>query len=337
MGATIKDIARTLKISTSTVSYALNGGPRQVPAAVKEQVLRVARELNYRPNRVARSLVTRRSQTLGILPTQTTENFALSPYFQFCLNGAINEAEIAQHDVLVYSRFMPEGESFEAMIDTMSDGRADGIILIAPIVDSPIVSGLNERGVPIAVVNAEFADIPCFRCNNALGARQAVQHLVQLGHREIAHIAGWMKLQDAIQRYESFKLALAEAGLNYHPEWTLETDFTRFTGEQQAMKLLTMENRPTAIFCANDEIAVGVYHAAWELGIKIPDELSMIGFDNIATSSQMLPGLTTVSQPIEQMGRDAARALLALLCGEEADSFVYQTDLVVRGSTARKK
>ncbi|MES1227862.1 MAG: LacI family DNA-binding transcriptional regulator, partial [Armatimonadota bacterium] len=195
MSATIKDIAKRLNISTSTVSYALNGGPRNVPESVKEEVLRVAKELKYRPNRVARSLVTRRSNTLGVLPTENTINLALSPHFQLCVNGILNQAELHKHDVLIYGRFTP-GEADQDIVTTLSDGRADGIVLIAPFVNAPFFKGLTERGVPFTVVNAKIAGATCFTCDNFKGVYEGVKHLIDLGHTKIGHLAGWLSLHD---------------------------------------------------------------------------------------------------------------------------------------------
>lgn len=336
MGATIKDIARQLNISTSTVSYALNGGPRNVPEEVKANVLRVAKELNYRPNRIARSLVTRRSNTIGVLPTEAAENLALSPYFQQCLNGILNEAERHRHDVLIYGRVNAAEATYDT-VATLSDGRTDGVLVMAPVVDAPFLSGLVEREVPFCVINARIPDVVCFNVDNASGVRQGVEHLIALGHREIGHLAGRQTLHDGRERKEAFVGVMEEHGLQVRPEWVIETDFTPSSGYDHALALLKSGSLPTAVHCANDEIAQGLYRAAWELGISIPRDLSVVGFDNIPSAGNMLPGLTTVEQPIDRMATAAVLSLMELADGREAKSMVFETALVVRGSTEPPK
>lgn len=336
MGSTIKDIATRLKISTSTVSYALNGGPRHVPESVRLEVLRVAKELNYRPNRLAKSLVTGRSNTIGVLPTEATQNLAVIPYFQACFNGILNEAEIVKNDVLIYSSFAPNEGSVDELILNVSDGRADGIILIAPFLDSPVVAALQERGIPHTIINAAVEGSACLACDNRLGVGQAVRHLHELGHTKIAHLAGLSTMQDGRERRDAFCTVMSELGLPIRSDWIIETDFSPHMGQFAANQLLAdKSDRPTAVFCANDEIAIGAYHAAWERQISIPEELSIVGFDNQGSGTIMLPGLTTIQQPLETMGRDAVSKLVALIDGKCAESEQYQTELIIRGSTTK--
>lgn len=335
MGATIKDIASRLKISTSTVSYALNGGPRTVPDAVKQEVLRVAKELNYRPNRLAKSLVTGRSNTIGVLPTEATQNLAVIPYFQACFNGILNQAEIVKNDVLIYSSFPPNEGTVDDLIRNVSDGRADGIILIAPFLDSPVVAALQDRGIPHTIINASVEDSVCLQCDNRLGVEQAVRHLHDLGHTKIAHLAGLSTMTDGRERRDAFCDVMNQLGLTIRKDWVLETDFSPLSGQMAAMELLKdSSDRPTAIFCANDEIAIGAYHAAWDKQISIPEDLSIVGFDNQGSGTIMLPGLTTIQQPLETMGRDAVSKLISLIEGDCAESTQYETELILRGSTA---
>lgn len=334
MGATIKDIAQRLKISTSTVSYALNGGPRPVPEAVKSEVLRVARELKYRPNRVARSLVTRRTNTIGLLPTQALPNLAVSPYFQLCFNGILNEAEETKYDVLVFSQVQPEWGDTEELIDVLWDGRTDGTILVAPLVDSPVVRALSQIGAPFTVVNSSIPGAVCLTCDNRHGVELAMGHLLDLGHRHIAHLAGPATLDDAVARREAFTGICRDSGVHVRPEWILETDFTTSDGEAKAHDLLGQRHRPTAVFCGNDEAAQGLVLAARAHGVRVPEDLSVVGFDNIFQCQHMRPPLTTVEQPISEMGRVAFQQLIELIEGREAASREMETTLVVRESTA---
>jgi len=332
--ATIKDIARQLKISTSTVSYALNGGPRNVPDSVRDNVLLVARELNYRPNRVAKSLVTRRSNTIGLMPTQTNPDLTNSPYFQIAFNAIINHAEASAQDVLVFSRFA-EVSAVDQMVSTLCDGRADGVILLAPFIDSPLALGLLERGTPVAVTNIQIPGLPSFTCDNRHGVRVALNYLRSLGHQKVAHVAGHLDLQDAIERYEAFIEICKELNIETRPEWIVQSDLIPDRAREQLLPILQAHDRPTAVFCFNDEVAAGAYKAAYSLGMRIPTDLSVIGFDNSFRCDHMAPGLTSVEQPVDLIARSAFDAVMAQINGDGAvvDSACFDTRLVVRNST----
>ncbi|MBX3110510.1 MAG: LacI family DNA-binding transcriptional regulator [Fimbriimonadaceae bacterium] len=334
MSATIKDIAQKLNISTSTVSYALNGGPRPVPPAVKEEVLRVARELKYRPNRLAKSLVTRRSHTVGILPTLAAPNLAVSPYFQMAFNGVLNQAEIQGYDVLVFSRPQSTASKADDILSVLWDGRTDGTVLIAPYVDAPVIPALLQLGVPFTVVNSRVEGAVCVTCDNRHGVESALNHLVGLGHTKIGHLAGPDVLEDARVRQAAFEDFMRDSGLELRPEWIVKTEYTSESAEQEAHALLDTKDRPTAVFCGNDEAALGLLRAARARGIRMPDELSVVGFDNIFNCEHMHPPLTTVEQPIGEMGKAAFEALIDLIEGRPAQTVVMETRLVVRESTA---
>jgi len=331
--ATIKDIAKKLGVSVSTVSYALNGGPRSVPEHVRDRVLEAARELDYRPNRVARSLVTRRTHAVGLVPTNATENLALSPFFQNVFNGIVNEAERLEQDVVVFTRYS-QTES-EALIDTALDGRVDGLLFVAPPMESVVLPSLIERGFPSVVVSAEhWPEATRVVCDNRGGVTQAVRHLIGQGHKRIGMISGGAVMDDARIRSEAFRDAVCDAGLDFRPDWVMEADFTTDRGYEVAFALLQREDRPTALFCANDEMAIGTLRAAWELDIRVPDRLSIVGFDDAPTSRLTLPGLTTVRQPFQEMGAAAVQALVDLVEGRTPPRRQqFLTELIVRAST----
>ena len=332
MAATIKDIARRLNISVSTVSYALNGGPRSVPEDVRLRVLEVAKELCYRPNRVARSLVTRRTHTIGVVPTEASVNLAVTAYFQGILNGILNTAEIMEHDILIYTRY--DLNRVDAFIDTLLDGRADGLILLAPRIESDALAKL-EGLIPYVVTSDERGQAAHFGCDNSGGVRQAIDYLVSLGHRRIGHLAGDVGLLDGQERLNSFREAIAAHGLSVREEWIREGRFTKDGGYRAGVELLKCEELPSAIFCANDDSALGLMRAAWECGLRIPDDLSVVGFDNSPVSAAVAPSITTVGQPLEQIGAAAMRAVVSYIeTQEEPKSMTFETELLIRKSTA---
>jgi DNA-binding LacI/PurR family transcriptional regulator len=332
MAATIKDIARRLNISVSTVSYALNNGPRPVPGEVRERVLEVARELNYRPNRIARSLVTRRSHTIGVVPTEASNNLAVTPYFQGVLNGILNTAEILEHDVLIYTRYDVKRAS--EFVNTLLDGRADGLILLAPRIDSHAMEHLVGQ-IPFVVTSDDRRIAAHFGCDNSGGVRQAVDYLVKLGHRKIGHIAGDLLISDGADRLAAFRAALADHRLEAKANWIIEGRFHSEGGYQAGLKLLSQPERPSAVFCANDDSALGLVRAAWECGLKVPEDLSVIGFDNSPVSAAVAPAITTIGQPLDQIGAAAMEAVVRYVeTNHKPESRSFKTELLVRASTA---
>ena len=337
MAATIKDIAKKLNISVSTVSYALNDGPRSVPDDVKKRVLQVAQEMQYRPNRVARNLVTRKSYTIGIVPSEASSDIVLSPYLQNSLNGIVNTAEVRHYDVLFFTRY--DQQQTREMANVLLDGRADGLIFLAPPTHAPVLDLVAEYGIPHVVVAGESrASSPHFGVDNSGGVRLALEHLRSLGHRKIGHLHGRLHMEDGLVRQVAFKEFLAVQGLSERQEWMAPGDFTIEGGYEGMKQILASAERPTAVFCANDEIAVGAIRAAHESGLTVPDDLSIVGFDNVSLAANFLPAVTTIRQPVQELASEATSALIDLIENEEpVSSKILSTELIVRDSTSRPK
>ena len=336
MSATIKDIARHLGVSVSTVSYALNGGPRSVGNAVRARVLAAASELDYRPNHLARTLITGRSFTIGVVPTELTTNLTKSPYFAGCLDGIVNAAEALGQDVLLYTRF--DQTSPVAFVNALLDGRADGLLFLAPIVDSPALGQLSGK-IPIAIASGmDVPGHPSFTCDNRNGVHQAIAHLVNLGHTRIGNLHGNLHLVDGIERLDAFRAAMTEYGGDIREEWIASGGFTPMGGFDAGYSLLAASPRPTAIFCANDEMAAGLIQAAYSLGLSVPEDISVVGFDDAPSASLVHPGLTTVRQPLEELGAAALHALIAQINGDATAPHVqFETELIIRKSTTSPK
>ncbi|MBL8049381.1 MAG: LacI family DNA-binding transcriptional regulator [Chthonomonas sp.] len=335
MAATIKDIAKKLNISVSTVSYALNGGPRSVPDEIRLRVLETAKELNYRPNRVARSMVTGKSDTIGIVPPEVSDNVFLSPYLHLALNGIINEAGRLHNDVLLFTR-CSETERDE-LASVLVDGRVDGVIFIAPHFSEKSVELAASMHSPcVSVSGVPLDGVLSFCVDNEGGVSAVLDHLFQLGHRKIAHIAGRLDMQDAIVRLQAYQAFLRGKHIPYREEWVGMGQFTIDGGRRAMAQLLALPDPPTAVFCANDEMAIGALVQAYSQGKRVPDDISIAGFDMTPGSEHVYPGITTVEQPIGEMSAAAVRAVRALADGQEpTDQSVFQSRLVVRASTSR--
>ncbi len=335
MAATIKDIAKALQISTSTVSYALNGGPRRVPDEVKERVFEVAKQLGYRPNRIARSLVTRRTRTIAVVPTAIVENLTLIPFFQSSFNGIVNQCKAISQDVLVYAKHDAHDRLF---INDLLDGRADGAIFLAPRADSPVLVQVEASGFPFVVLSAySKTSAPSFVCQNAEGVALAVRHLYDLGHRRIAHAHGNLHLDDGIERRNAFLHETRKLNLDIPESYVVNGNFTPAGGYQAAIELFGLPKPPTAIFCANDEIVTGVMRYCWENGITIPGDVSLVGYDNSVASMSALPPFTTIHQPFTQMAASAVDALIDLIEERPTESRKFSAELIIRESTTRPK
>lgn len=335
--STIKDIAKRLNISVSTVSYALNGGPRKVPDEVRKKVLEVAKELQYRPNRVARSMVTGRSGTIGVVPPEVSENVFLSPYLQMALNGVLNEAGRLHQDVLLFTR-CSEIERDE-MASILVDGRVDGVIFIAPHFSEKSLELATSSHAPcVTIAGVPLDGVLTFCVDNESGVALALQHLYELGHRKIAHIAGRLDMQDAIVRLQAYQAFLRSKKLAYREEWVAMGQFSIGGGRKAMNQLLGLSEPPTAVFCANDEMAIGALLGAYDCNKTVPDDISIVGFDNAPGSLNVHPALTTVNQPIAELGAAAVRALRQLIEQQPAnENPVMSAELVVRGSTSRPK
>ncbi|MCW5940896.1 MAG: LacI family DNA-binding transcriptional regulator [Fimbriimonadaceae bacterium] len=335
MATTIKDIARELNISVSTVSYALNGGPRPVPPTVRDRVLQVARELNYRPNRVARSMITRRANAIGVVPMGGTHNVFLSPYLQQALSGIANSANDLHQDLVIFTRF--SASDAEAMACYLADGRVDGAVLIAPRLDDDSLGKLRATGIPcVCVSSVHHEGMPTFTTDNAMGIQQVMSYLYGLGHRSFFHLAGPLDMDDARLRLEAYQRFVRSVGLPDQAGDFEASDFTMIGGETVARDLLARSDRPTALVCANDEMAVGALRAASELGVAVPEQLSVTGFDMTPIGAAVATPITTVYQPVVEIAEAATVALLAMIeGGPVAPDKVFPTELVVRSSTSR--
>ncbi len=335
MASTIKDIAKRLDISVSTVSYALNGGPRKVPSSVRAQVLAVAKELDYRPNRVARSMVTGRSDTIGIVPPEVSEDVFLSPYLHLALNGIFNEAGRLHQDVLLFTRCNETDR--EELTSVLVDGRVDGVIFIAPHFSEKAVEiAMSTRAPCVSISGVPLEGVLSFCVDNEAGVNMALQHLYDLGHRKIAHIAGRLDMQDALVRLQAYQAFLRSKRIPYREEWVGMGQFMIEGGRRAMNALLSLPEPPTAVFCANDEMAIGATLEAYACNRRVPEDISIVGFDNSPGAEHVYPAITTVAQPISDLGAAAVRALRAIVENREPeDTPTLPAELIVRASTAR--
>jgi len=331
----ITDIARKLGVSPATVSRALsNTGLVAEPTLTR--IRDEAAALNYRPNVSARNLRTRRSKAV-LMVVRDVGN----PFYLDVLKGAEAAAREAGYAILMgNTENDPERET--GYFDMLRDGQADGMVLITGKLPQ---QGRYRDGVPdqlpvvVALEAIANTGLPHIQIDNRAAARDAVHHLIALGHTRIAHLAGPLPEDMSELRLHGYRDAMGEAGLPIPDGYEQRGDYRLGSGKRFGHAFLVMPQPPTAIFAANDEMAFGVIAAAHESGRTVPGDLSVVGFDDLYLSEAFQPPLTTINQPRAEVGRTAMTVLLAILDGKDAPDvpIILPTTLAIRGSTAAPK
>jgi LacI family transcriptional regulator len=330
--ATIREIARAAGVSIATVSRVINGRP-DVSPQTREVVLRVVREHGFSTNRNARALSGGRTGLVGV-----TLPILEAAYFAVIVSGTAEA--LYEHDMrIVLCPTLHQHEREVTLLDRLMHGTTDGAILMLPEESNAELRALQETGYPFVVVDPRVQldqGIPAVSASNASGARAVVEHLLSLGHRRIGAILGPADWMATTERLNGYRSALAAAGVLATRDLVVESDFSIESGEAAAAALLDLPERPTAIFGFNDNVAIGALRAAEARGLTVPDDLSVVGFDDSEQSGLVTPALTTVRQPLAEMGRMAVSLLLRLLDHQrvEAMNIELATRLVVRESTA---
>jgi LacI family transcriptional regulator len=310
---TIDDIARIAQVSKTTVSRVLNRKP-DVDPETRERVLRIVAENHFVPRVTTSAQVSHRHPLIGILVPSFTW-----PMIPEIIKGAAEVLSQMPYDMVLYSLNDTNRDAGDGgLIDHILDTRLTaGILTVFPGGAIRHVLRLNRYGVPMVMIDDQDIPpaLPWVGIDNQGGALTAVRHLIQLGHQRIAHIQGPPQTLCAYERTQGYRQALEEAGLPVQPEFILDGDFTRATASRLTHQLFTLpaSRRPTAIFAANDQAAYGVIAAAEEVDLEIPNDMALVGFDDLTISAHVRPSLTTVRQPFQEMGRRGIELLLAQL------------------------
>lgn len=328
---TINDVARASGTSKKTVSRVLNNEPN-VRDAVRDRVLSAVAELNYRPLTSARSLATNRSFMIGLLYDN------LSPSYIMEVQAGVLEACEAQHYSMMVQPLVSTAPDFvERVEDILSRHRPDGLILTPPITDHPqLLDYLRGNDLPFASIAPRHPE----ECIGVMlrereAAAAMVEHLVSLGHRRIAHIIGDPKHGAGIWRLAGFRDGLKRADLKENPAYMAQGQFSFDSGVAAMRRLLALPLRPTAVFAADDDMAVGAIWAAAEAGVSVPRDISICGFDDTTIATQVWPLLTTVRQPVREMGRRATEQLLLRVLDKGGATMVeLDYEMRIRASTA---
>jgi LacI family transcriptional regulator len=328
----IRTIARMANVSIATVSRTINRVPTVNPKIAK-RVWEVIEELDYFPNTQARALVSGRSWILGLIVSEIT-----NPFFPELIQGFEDIAVEHGYEILVSST-NHDPKRMSHCIRRMLERKVDGVAVMTFGIEAPLLEQLAQRKVPLVFVDVgpDGPGINVLKVDYHHGIRQGVQHLAALGHRNIAFVRGPEGLHSAQSRLDAFSESLRECGIAPHPAWILQGDHTLEGGMAAMRQLLAEKNMPTAVMCSNDMTAIGVLHTLYRAGLRVPDDLSVIGFDNIHIAEVTIPPLTTVQMSRFDLAKAAVTALRACAEGTEKSvqkhEYNIQTDLVVREST----
>lgn len=328
----MKDVARLAGVSTSTVSHVINNN-RFVSDSVRDRVMAAVETLNYAPSALARSLKINQTQTIGMLLTASS-----NPFYAEVVRG-VERCCYEREYSLILCNTEGDYDRLNRSLETLLQKRVDGVLLMCTENQRPLAKTLlRYPSVPIIVMDwAPFEGVSdIIKDNSLLGGDIATRHLIERGYRKIACIAGPQDKTTADNRLQGYRQAMRRAGLNIPNDYIVYGDFEFETGRQAMRKLLALDERPEAVFCCNDAMAVGVYHALYQAGLSVPQDMAVVGYDDIELARYMSPPLTTIHQPKDELGELAVDTLLYRLGHPEIEPnvLVLTPELVVRQSVA---
>ncbi len=310
MSLTLEEVGQLAGVSRSTVSRVVNGHP-SVSTGVRERVWSVIRETGYQPHAAARSLVTRRTRIIGVIIPESVARLFVDPFFPLLLGG-ITATCNARGYHLMLSLFNGPANPEELYRRLVHSGHLDGVVVASARLDDPLVSRLLQDEVPFILVGRHVDErVRYVDADNVRGACMAVEHLIRLGHRRIATITGPLSTPAGADRLAGYRQALEASRLALCDDLVVEGDFTKGSGATGMQRLLP--SQPSAVFCASDFMAIGALEVIRDAGLRVPDDIALVGFDDVPVATAVEPALTTVRQPIEGLGTMAAELLLNLV------------------------
>ncbi|MFO1268683.1 MAG: LacI family DNA-binding transcriptional regulator [Rubrivivax sp.] len=328
---TIQDIAREADVHAATVSRALRAQAGEVSEATQRRILRIARRLGYQPNAVAASLRTSQTNLVAIIVTDIS-NPVVGPIIQGI------EARLREHNLMsLVLQTTRDAQARRDLIAQLASRRVSGLVILAAETDDPMLDEAAARGLPAVLVNRGFGErrFPCVVNDDQVGVRLVVEHLAALGHRHVAHVCGPLTASTGLERHRVFRELAPQHGF-VRPALEQAAEFTRDAGAAAARRLLRRRSRLTAVFASNDLLAVGVLQELRAAGLRVPQDVSVVGYNDMPLVDMLDPPLTTVRVAVDRMSGDAARLMvLALKEGVNTpQSIVLPPQLVVRASTA---
>ncbi|WP_022664143.1 LacI family DNA-binding transcriptional regulator [Desulfospira joergensenii] len=331
--STILDVAKLAGVSTATVSRVINS-PDAVREPTRKKVRRAMEVCNYKYNALARGFVTKQSNTIGLIIPNIN-----NPVFAESTQGVQDHADRNKVQVILGNTYYQYDQE-ENLIRTLREKQVDGLIITTTNPKGDVLKSLVEEKVPFVLLYSTIkkGPISAVGIDNYQGGYRATEHLVQLGHRRVGMVAGKFSISDrSLHRWHGYRQCLKNYGIAYDNSLLFQTDYSLTGGSVSVKKMLALKKSPTAVFCSNDYLALGAMKGARECGLSLPEDLSIVGFDDIQISSYVIPGLTTIHQPAYEMGQLGAKLLFRLM--EEKQSkpvqVMLESSLVIRESTQK--
>ncbi len=332
------EVAKLAGVSGATVSRVFNNLP-VVDENTREKVLDAAAKLNYHPNSNARRLINQRTQTLAvIIPYIPKVRIFQKHYFAEILSGIAKASNDKGYDMLL--QFYPISKNSEdSCLSIIHEKKADACLLMGTKIDDPFIYSLQKEKVPFVLINntAGGMDVSFVDADHIRGAYEAVRHLLELGHRDICFVNGPQEYSNSIDREKGYRKALSSAGIEPTSKMIFTGRYSRTSGYELAGDILSVKSRPTAVFAANDRMAFGVFQGLRERNIQVPQDISLVGYDDSEVATYMDPPLTTVKVPLYETGYEAAAILIGILegCIKAPVKRYLKTSLVFRKSTCK--
>jgi len=337
MSVTIKDVARRAGVSPSTVSRVISKHPR-ISKETIERVTRVMEELGYHPNSMAKGLVSKATHILGVILPRPAEELFQNYFFHEVLRGILAQTNRSGYDLLIASG-STESDELETVKRLVRGRRVDGIILLSSKTKDPLIQFLNEVRFPFVIIgrSPDFPDVPTVDNDNVQAAYDATRHLINQGHERIGFVSGPQDLTVSQDRLAGYRRAMLEAGLDISDDWIVEGEFLQETGYRAMSMLMNLPERPTALVVIDDIVAFGVLHGLNELGYSVPQDICLVGFNNISLSEHTSPPLTSVDIGTYQIGYMTAQTLIKTIAKEPMHQTrnIIPHRLIVRGSSVK--
>ncbi|MBS2968342.1 LacI family DNA-binding transcriptional regulator [Metabacillus sp. KIGAM252] len=309
--ATIKDVAKLAKVAPSTVSRVIANNPR-ISDRTKERVREAMKNLGYHPNFIARSLANQSTQAIGIVLPSSADKAFQNPFFPEVIRGISKAAHQKQY-ALYMSTGETEEEIYEGVVHMVEGKRVDGIVLLYSSVNDKLTHFLRKKEFPFVIVGKPFKDvneITHVDNDNYRASKEVTEHLIEIGHEQIAFIGGDLNLVVTIDRLLGYEKAVRNAGLPYKDEYIVHEEFLKEGGQEAVKELFGLNEPPTALVVADDLMAVGVLKMLFKMGIRVPEDVSVVSFNNIMMAELSQPPLTTVDINIFQLGCESARSII---------------------------
>lgn len=314
MAVTIKDVARIANVAPSTVSRVIADSPR-ISEETKQKVKKAMEQLGYHPNLNARNLASQSTQTIGLVMPSSKDVGFQNPFFPSVLQG-ISEGAHEKNYALHMTTGKSKKEILEAVIQMVQGKRVDGLVLLYSSVEDKVISYLRERDFPFVLIGKPYKDIEAITHvdnDNIRAMKEATEYLIQLGHSQIGFIGGSMELMVTADRLHGYERALIEAGIEIKKEFIIHQEFLREGGQEAVREIMQLEHPPTGLVVADDFMALGVLNTLDELGIRVPEDISIVSFNNVLLAEMAKPPLTSVDINIFELGFQASKNLIAMV------------------------